>query len=127
MYTSKEKQKDPPVIIRKQQLTFLNEHQAAIYELRLSRFLREQFLDAAEEDPAELRREVAGQIHKGRTYGCEDEQDVAAYVITAWLLGTDFDTRFPAAHDVLTSSLSGKMKARFLEQWTKEMLQELER
>jgi hypothetical protein len=114
------------VIIRKQQLTFLNEHQAATYELRLTRFLREQFPEAAEVDAAELRPAVAAQICKGRAYGCEDEQDAAAYVITAWLLGTDFDARFPAARDVLASSLSGKMKARFLEEWTKEMFQELE-
>lgn len=115
------------MILRKEQLTFLNEHQAATYELRLTRFLREQFSDAAEADPAELRCEVASQIRKGRVYGCEDEQDAAAYVITAWLLGTDFDARFPAARDLLRSSLSGKMKARFLEEWTKEIFQELER
>jgi len=112
--------------IRKQQFDVLNQQQEADYELRLTRFLRMQFADAAAEPVEKLRPEVAGQIAKARRYGLLTEQEVASYVISAWLLGQDFDKEFPAAQEVLTAPVSGNVKACFLEQWTQELFEKLE-
>lgn len=112
--------------IRKQQFDALNQQQEAGYELRLTEFLRKQFADAAVKPVAKLRPEVAGQIAKARGYGLLTEQEVASYVISAWLLGQDFDKEFPAAQEVLTAPVSGNVKASFLEQWTQELFEKLE-
>jgi len=112
--------------IRKKQISFLDEQQSATYELRLAKFLQEQFSDAAQEPLVKLRPEVSVQIEKAHGYGLVSEQDIADYAVTAWLLGADFDTEFPAAKEVLTSQIPGEMKARFLEEWTKEMFETLE-
>jgi hypothetical protein len=103
----------------------LTEHGDRSYELRLTRFLQEQFADAAKEPTNRLRPDVAAQIGKARGYGLLSEQEVAIYVITAWLLGQSFDREFPAAHEVLTSPVSAELKAHFLEQWSRQMFEEL--
>lgn len=112
--------------IRKEQLDALNRKQAADYELRVTRFLRQQFADATQEPEEQLRLQVAAQIVKARGYGLVTEQEVASYVVSAWLLGQHFDTEFPAAQEVLTAPISGNMKACFLEEWTRELFQRLE-
>jgi hypothetical protein len=43
------------------------------------------------------------QFQKAESYGLEAELDIGRYVITAWLLGLDFDTRFPAMNAILTA------------------------
>lgn len=113
--------------IRKEQVTFLDEQGGKSYELRLTRFLRQQFPDAAEESEERLRPDVAVQIERAQGYGLLTEQEVATYVISAWLLGKSFDRDFPAATEVLTSSVPSGMKAHFLEHWTRQMFEELTR
>ena len=111
--------------IRKDQFALFSAHQSSGFELRLAEFLQAQFADAAQIPLLTLRPEVAAQIERAQGYGVKSEQDIADYVVTAWLLGIDFDTRFPAANEVLTADLPGEMKAQFLEEWTKEMFEKL--
>lgn len=54
----------------------------------------------APEGQAELRR----QCERARSYGLLSELDLARFVICAWLLGRDFDTRFSAMSEVLRST-----------------------
>jgi hypothetical protein len=112
--------------IRKELFDALNQQHEARYVSRLTNFLRERFPDAAQEPVEKLRPEVTAQIAKARGYGLSTEQELADYVISAWLLGQDFDKDFPAAREVLTAPISGNMKAYFLEQWTKQLFEELE-
>jgi hypothetical protein len=112
--------------IRKEQLDALNRRQETDYQLRLVNLLREQFPDSAGEPVEKLRPEVVAQIAKARGYGLFSEQEIAGYVISAWLLGPDFDKEFPAAREVLTAPISGNMKASFLEKWTEELFEKLE-
>ena len=112
--------------IRNQQLTFLSEQQELSYEQRLTSFLQSQFADALAQPVDQLRPAVSTQIKKARSYQILTEQDIAVYVITAFLLGENFDSQFPAAGDVLTAQIPGEMKSKFLEDWTEEIFVELE-
>ena len=112
--------------VRSEQIAALDQHQSRDYELRLTKFLQEQFADAASEPADMLLPEVAAQIQRARGYGLLSENEIANYVISAWLLGKDFDQEFPAAKQVLRAPISGNMKAHFLEQWAKQIFEELE-
>jgi hypothetical protein len=114
------------VKIRKEQIAALNTGQAENFDRRMAAFLQEQFEEAAEEPVEELLPVIEAQTEKANRYGLTTEQDVASYVITAYLLGLDFDTEFPAAQEVLTAQVPAENKAVFLEEWTKEMLETLE-
>lgn len=66
------------------------------------------------------------QVANANRYGLTSELDVARYVITAWLLGVDFDTRFPAMAEVLASEqLTPSQKAEALERLATTLLQTL--
>lgn len=115
------------MIIRKQQCTLFSQHQEHAFELRLECFLRQQFPAVAAVQTDKLRCEIGTQTQKSRQYGMETETGIAAYVITSWLLGVDFDTQFPAAQEVLTAQIPGEMKAAFLERWTQQMFGEMDK
>lgn len=71
---------------------------------------------------AELRRQCA----KARRCGMQAELDIARYVITAWLLGPDFDERFPAMAEILGSDrISASQKAEAIERVSVAVLTEL--
>jgi len=71
---------------------------------------------------AELRRQCA----KARRFGMQAELDIARYVITAWLLGPDFDERFPAMAEILGSDrISASQKAEAIERVSVAVLTEL--
>lgn len=74
----------------------------------------------------EGRRVFREQCDTARQYGLDTEFDVARYVVTAWLLGTDFDTRLPAMQQVLVSDrLRPAQKADAIEKIAIAVLQEL--
>ena len=89
--------------------------------------LRKEFPDAEAMPPDELRTGVAAQLRKADTYGLETELEQATYATSAWLLGEDFDTRFPAAEAVLTSTrLTSFEKCQWLEEFTCEIFKRME-
>ena len=56
------------------------------------------------------------QYQRALSYGLTSELDLGRYIITAWLLGTDFDTRFPAMSQILNSpELTSGEKAQAIE------------
>ncbi|HUF80529.1 MAG TPA: hypothetical protein VMN03_05275 [Burkholderiales bacterium] len=76
---------------------------------------------------AGLRKDIAKQLIKARSYGLETQQHAATYVVCAWVLGADFDSEFPAARDTLTAAdLSASQKAEWLADWTQELFHVLE-
>ena len=55
-------------------------------------------------------------IARARGYGLLAELDIGRFIVTAWLLGPDFDQRFPAMREILTESrLSPTQKADAIE------------
>lgn len=69
---------------------------------------------------------LQAQVANARRYGMRSELDLARYVITAWLLGLDFDTRFPAMAEVLAiERLGPSQKAEALERISTTLLETL--
>lgn len=55
-------------------------------------------------------------IARARRYGLLAELDIGRFIVTAWLLGVDFDSRFPAMQEILTEPrLSPTQKADAIE------------
>ena len=65
-------------------------------------------------------------IARARGYGLLAELDIGRFVVTAWLLGLDFDQRFPAMQEILTEPrLSPTQKADAIEQLCTTVLDRL--
>jgi len=108
-----------------QQFVF-NENAKALFVGQMIAFLQEQFPAAAAERQEDLLPVVELLLEKACGYGFEDEDQFGSYVVTAWLIGADFDSRFPAAQRVLNlKDLAAEQKAQWLEQWTLGMLESL--
>ena len=114
------------MVIRKEQMDAFQRAAERSYEMRLVHFLQSQFPDAAHEDEASLLEGIRGQIAKARGYGLLTEQQIAAYITSAWLLGGDFDLEFPAAKQMLRSNVTPDDKSDWLEQFTEELFDRLE-
>ena len=101
----------------------------ARFQQRLSDLLLESVPDSRGViDTPEGRQVLREQCAKARSYGMGAELDVANYVITAWLLGLDFDTRFQAMSEVLGSDLmTPSQKAFAITQITSVVLAELQK
>lgn len=113
--------------IREDQMAALAAPSAELFDERLARFLCEQFPEASDEPPAELRAAVRGQVEKAGGYGLTTERQAAVYVTCAWLLGPDFDAEFPAAREMLASEeYPPEDKADWLERWAEALFGALE-
>jgi hypothetical protein len=113
--------------IRKEQMDAQTKAVLEHYEDRLYEFLCEEFPEAKDEPPDELRAEIHRQVEKAKGYGLESEQDVATYMTSAWMLGKEFDTEFPAANEILISPLrTSEMKAEALAKLTERLFLALE-
>ena len=101
-------------------------NQILTFEDRLVQFLHATFPDAREMPAGEL-KDAVGRLHRKATgYGFAYEAEIAIYVTTAYLLGENFDTEFPAAADILTHpGYPSDQKADILESWTKQLFQAL--
>jgi hypothetical protein len=76
--------------------------------------------------PAELDAEILRQVHRADTYGLRSEASAAIYVVTAWMLGLDFNTRFEDVHATLGSRwLTQAQKSEWLQSFTVELLKAL--
>ncbi len=112
--------------IREEQIKVFEATQARRFEDRVIRFLQDEFADAAESSPEELRPQVASQIAKATSYGLKSEQEAVTYVVTAWLLGSDFDEKYQEAREVLADAESPpEVKAEWLAEWGPAKAQEI--
>jgi hypothetical protein len=94
---------------------------------RVVSFLQEQFPDAASEPRGSLKVAIIEQIGRAREYGFATEAQLMTYVITAWLLGAEFDSDMPAARNMLRSQMhSPDDKALWLQRWTEKLFRTLE-
>ena len=107
-----------------------SEHLRAIAEedfvVRVANLLGDLFPDAQDLPRDELIRSVRAQMRRAMGYGFIAEQDVASYVVTAWLLGESFDTEFPAAGQILNAPDPPEVRTARLEEWTKVLFAALE-
>jgi hypothetical protein len=113
--------------IRQEQMDTFSQPELTKFEARIADFLQTEFLDAQEVPREELMPAIHEQVTNARSYGLETERQIANYVTTAWLLGQQFDTEFPAAQEMLKSSgYTPDDKSEWLAQWTEEMFAALE-
>jgi hypothetical protein len=97
------------------------------FEERLVSYLYETFPDAKEIPNDEMKSTVLNLLEKASQYGFEMEDDLAIYIVTAYLLGVHFDSEFPGATQILTDpAFSASEKAEQLQTWTQELLKTLE-
>ena len=93
------------------------------------------FLLAGAADPEATRAELASpegtamlwhQVARARNHGLSAELDIARYVIAAWLLGPEFDTRLPAMAQVLANGrLTAAQRAETVERTATALLASL--
>lgn len=94
---------------------------------RVVDFLQSQYEGAQKIPKQELLKEIQKQILKAQSYNLTTEQNIVGYINTAWLLGLDFDTSFPAAKDILTNSkFNEEEKIESLKNLTVKMFEALE-
>lgn len=110
-----------------------------ISEAQMESMARERFLDRVTAILADSYPESRGGLAGGDTrevmramyakahgYGFSVELDLARYIITAWILGTDFDTRYPAVAELLAlQTLSPAQKSEAMEQMTTTLMEML--
>lgn len=94
---------------------------------RAVNFLYENFPESLDEDSNELTEAIGEQLEKADTYGLITEQQVMTYITSAWLLGPEFDTEFPAAQEMLNSKeFSADEKTQWLAEWTEAIFASFE-
>jgi hypothetical protein len=115
------------VRIRKEILASFQRAMNREFEMRLVRFLQGAFPNATSEVDTTLAEGIREQLAKARGYGLLTEQQIATYVTSAWLLGTDFDRQFPAVQEVLASHAPPNDKGDWLERFTKDLFEQMGR
>jgi hypothetical protein len=66
-------------------------------------------------------------LQKGVQYGLNNEEDLAVYAITSYVLGENFDEEVPEAAMVLQNkNYSSRQKAELLESFAKQVVTALE-
>jgi hypothetical protein len=94
---------------------------------RFRSVLLESFEEARRIPIEDLNATVLEQLRKAERYGLVSEQQAATFVMTAWLLGSDFDMLFPAVRERLSDPrLSQRTKAKWLEAFAERLLSALE-
>jgi hypothetical protein len=94
---------------------------------RTVNFLQTQFPDARAESRGILRSIVVDQVARARTHGFETELELVTYVMTAWLVGAEFDEEFPAVREKLASpTMTPGDKAAWLAEWTQTLFRTLQ-
>lgn len=113
--------------MRAEQLQAFTDAGESAFDERLTDFLRQRFPDARDENREQVLNSVRPQAKRARTYGLETEREIAQYVVTAWILGPEFQSDFPAAQMVLQShALTPGAKAEWLSHFTLTLLSKLE-
>jgi hypothetical protein len=104
-----------PFMVTNGQIAAFKEDAETRYIRSLVKFLQDEVPGAAGDDNEELFRITKAMVRKAEAYGLGTKQDAAVYVTTAYLLGLDFEEHFHVAKEILTSSLPGPDKARWLQ------------
>lgn len=93
---------------------------------RLMEVLRLAFPDDPPEDTPEFKAILEGVIERAHHHAIFQDRDVARYVCLAYMLGADFDTRFPAARSILEDETRpADERLTLLEFWADQMVKAL--
>jgi hypothetical protein len=95
------------------------------YIAKLAAFLREKVPSLANEDPAAMTVQCKLLKDKAGSFNMRSEQAVAAFAMTAAVLGLDFVERFRGARQILYADTPEDEKAELLEGFTVTLVQRL--
>jgi hypothetical protein len=99
----------------------------AAYQEKLIQLLHESFPESKDVPSDEMNRVLHRVLQKGVGYGLDNQADLASYVITAYVLGENFDEEVPEAAQVLRNrGYNSHQKAAILENFVQQTLQALE-
>lgn len=105
----------------------MSEHEEGRFIARLAGFLREKVPGLANEPPAALDHQCRMLAKQARSHDMTSEQAIAAFVMTAAILGVDFVDRFPAVRQILFRPVPQERKAELLQGFTIKLLDTLRR
>lgn len=114
-------------------LTLTSDQLNAIAEARFKQRLSDLLLESLPDsrgviDTPQGQKTLTEQCSKARSYGMRAELDIANYIITAWMLGIDFDSRFTAIKEILAKpELTASQKTALITQVTSVLLTELQK
>ena len=87
----------------------------AVYLSKMRRFLNDKFPESTEVPVVELDAGIRLLTHKAFAYHIVVERDLGAFVVCGWVMGLDFDQKFPTINHVLKDfSVPSSEKANFL-------------
>lgn len=108
------------MIVRSEQMTILGEK---YFATRFRALIYDTFPEANAIPPGSMDRVIIQQAHRAASYGLTSERPVGIYVLTAWLLGCDFDQQFPELGATLNQYDVGEIeKSHCLERFAVETL-----
>lgn len=88
--------------------------------------LKLAFPETPPDDTQEFRQNLEKIIERANLYHIFQDRDVARYVCLTYLLGTNFDTRFPAARSILNDETRpADERLTLLEFWADKLMEAL--
>ena len=103
----------------------ISDHEEARYLRKLAAFLQERVPTLAGESPEAKIAPCRLLKNQAQGFDMVSEQAVAAFAMTAAVLGLDFVDRFPAARQILFRPVSQERKAELLQGFTVKLLDTL--
>jgi len=106
----------------------LNRIGTGTFSARVQAAVAQQFPDQAAALPEEaFAKEVEDLVQRAGAYGLTDERSAAVFVVTAWLLGEDFDAQYPELKALLqVKALLPMQKSAAMEAFATTLLDALE-
>lgn len=115
------------ITISENTLSHLSVAQTENFIKSVMRVFEEQYGFDVQANLEPLRESIVRQIEKARSYGLVTEKHVFVYILSAVFIDSQFDQHIPQAQKVLTSkTLNADKKAKWLEQFTITLYEELE-
>jgi len=114
------------LILRHPQLIALATKGKEDFINKIMDFLRSEIEDVKKMDDLDLRKEIDNQILKANRYGFCLNSTVASYIISAFLMGENFDTDFKVATEILNEKTNEEVKCKKIEEWVFEIFTTLE-
>jgi hypothetical protein len=94
--------------------------------MKMMELLRSDFDEIKTMDDSALHQEIDLQISKANRYGFTLNSTIASYIVSAFVMGENFDTDFKVASKILNSNMDEQEKCNKTEEWVTEIFSALE-